>query len=96
MERDFRERTILPCLADGERALVRCQSGSGAGVALSTVPTHPLVASTPSCSALSFSAVSGSHFPSHGASAGVAVPLTLLDLKLSRTGCLSVAGHSWR
>ena len=36
VERDFRERTILPCLADGERALLRSQSFSGAGVALST------------------------------------------------------------
>ena len=43
VERDFFERTIFPCLADGWRALVRSQSGSGAGVALSTVQTHPLV-----------------------------------------------------
>ena len=43
VERQFRERNVLPVLTDGERALLRSQSGSGAGVALSTVPCNPLV-----------------------------------------------------
>ena len=43
VEREFRESVVFPSLADDEKALVRSQSGSGAGAALSTVPTHPLV-----------------------------------------------------
>ena len=43
VERQFRERIVLPVLTDGERALLRSQSGVGAGVALSTVPCNPLV-----------------------------------------------------
>ena len=43
VERQFRERNKLPVLTDGERALLRSQSGVGAGVALSTVPCNPLV-----------------------------------------------------
>ena len=42
VERQFRERNVLPVLTDGEGALLRSQSGSGAGVALSTVPCDPL------------------------------------------------------
>ena len=42
VERQFRERNVLPVLTDGERALLRSQSGSGAGAALSTVPCDPL------------------------------------------------------
>ena len=33
VERQFRERNVLLALTDGERALLRSQSGSGAGVA---------------------------------------------------------------
>ena len=43
VERQFRGRNVLPVLTDGERALLRSQSGSGAGVAFSTVPCNPLV-----------------------------------------------------
>ena len=42
VERQFRERIVLPVLTDGER-LLRSQSGVGAGVALSTVRCNPLV-----------------------------------------------------
>ena len=42
MERQSRERNVLPVLTDGERALLRSQSGSGARAALSTVPCDPL------------------------------------------------------
>ena len=43
VEREFRDSVVFPSLTDGEKALVRSQSGSGAGTALSTVPTHQLV-----------------------------------------------------
>ena len=43
VERQFRERIVLLVLTDGERALLRSQSGVGAGVALSSVPCNPLV-----------------------------------------------------
>ena len=57
---------FFPCLAAGERALVRSQSGSGAGVC------------TVHCFGHFRSADSGSHSPSV-VLPGVAVPLTLLD-----------------
>ena len=41
VEREFRDSVVFPSLTDGEKALVRSQSG--AGTALSTVPTHQLV-----------------------------------------------------
>ena len=43
VEREFRDSVVFPSLTDGEKALVRSQSGSGAGTAMSTVPTHQLV-----------------------------------------------------
>ena len=42
VEREFRETHLFHRLADHERALVRSQSGTGAGMFLSTTPTSPL------------------------------------------------------
>ena len=42
MELQFRELQMMPSLSEGDRALVRSQSGSTAGVAFSTMPCTPL------------------------------------------------------
>ena len=41
VEREHRERRILPRLADNEKAMLRSQSGPGAGLALSATPSSP-------------------------------------------------------
>ena len=64
---------VFPSLTDGEKALVRSQSGSGAGTALSTVRTHQLVCIDSQLFRVHCPAFD-SPFPSHGASAGVAAP----------------------
>ena len=40
VEREHRERRITPRLADSEKALLRSQSGPGAGLALSATPSN--------------------------------------------------------
>ena len=112
-------RTIFPCLAFGERARVRSQSGSGAGVALSTVPLirfDSRLFRTPHShhrAACARAGVLARRGFAESAAARVCredQPTSwcatwiwrrgtcrmVEDLKLSLTGCLSIAGHSWR
>ena len=42
VELQFRELQLMPALSEGDRALMRYQSGSGAVVAFSTTPCTPL------------------------------------------------------
>ena len=42
VELQFRELQLMPGLSEGDRALMRSQSGSGAGVPFSTAPCTPL------------------------------------------------------
>ena len=47
VELQFREFQLMPALSEGDRALTRSQSGSGAGVAFSTRPCTPLTRLVP-------------------------------------------------
>ena len=47
VELQFRELQLMPALSEGDRALMRSQSGSGVGVAFSTTPCTPLTSLEP-------------------------------------------------
>ena len=84
----FRERNVLPVLTDEERALLRSQSGSGAGVALwsHVIPSGGL---SPSCSGCCCQGACVSPSP-FGVFAGVYS--TLLDITAHRVPVLRFLG----
>ena len=75
VERDVRERRLMPRLADHERAILRSRSGSFAGLAFCAAPARFLTRIDFGCF---FCVVSVSPCPSLFARVDVAVFLTLL------------------